>query len=151
MRTSNGQRLFGCNLFLPPRCTCLLCATTAPSMATLIAPRWTSRSFWPRSGTRLHCPSDAAPPISPRDARSKLYGHYYELCRKAAYAPLSAAAISRAVKAAPRCIRAIHSFRSSSRRGRPPDRSRSDSEEGRPTRTSIPARLAFRRDDRATA
>ena len=55
-------------------------------------------------------PSDAAPPISPRDARSRL---------------LRAAAIASAVKAAPRCIRAIPTFRLS--------------------------RLAVRRGDRAAA
>ena len=37
------------------------------------------------------------------------------------------------------------------RRCRPPDRDGLRSEEGRPTRTSIPARLAVRRGDRATA
>ena len=38
-----------------------------------------------------HPPSDAAPQISPRDARSKLYGDYYKLCSKAAYAQLTSA------------------------------------------------------------
>ena len=57
------------------------------------------------------------------------------------------AALAFAVKAG--CIRAIPFFSSWSRRGIPPDRSRS--EEWRLTRTSIPARLAVRRGDRATA
>ena len=131
---------------------CNIAATTAPTMARLIAPRWTSRRFWPRSmssGTRLQTLRRQHPPGTRPDPRSKIYGDYNELSRKAAYAQLSAAVIVRAVKTAQLCIRAIPSLRSSSRRGRPPDRS--GSEEGRPTRTSIPARLAVRRGDRATA
>ena len=116
-------------LNLPLRCPCLRCTTTAHSMEKLIAPRRHIRPLWTsRARPRLQ------PPISSPDARSRL---------------LRAAAIARAVQDALRYIRAISTFRSSSRRGRPPDRSRS--EEGRPTRTSIPARLAVRRGDRATA
>ena len=131
---------------------CNIAATTAPTMARLIAPRWTSRRFWPRSmssGTRLQTLRCQYPPGTLPVPPSKIYGDYNELSHKASYVPLSAAAIACAVKTAPRCIRAIPSLCSSSRRGRPPDQSRS--EEGRPTRTSIPARLAVRRGDRATA
>ena len=41
-----------------------------------------------------HPPSDAVPQISPRDTSSKLYGDYYKLCSKAAYAQLSAAVLA---------------------------------------------------------
>ena len=120
------------HLFLPLLCTSLCCATPAP--------QWQGCShqddifcicgLHAASGSeacRAAQPSAAnIPPGRPLQAPSCCC--YRLLC-----------------KAAQRCIWAISTFHSSSRRGTPPDQTWSLSEEGRPTRMSIQARLAIRR------
>ena len=101
------------------------------------------------SGTRLQTLRHRYPPETPAPSSMEIITNYAAKPLTRSLLALSAAVLASAVKTAPKCISAIHSFHSSSRRGRPPDRSLS--EEGILTMTSIPARLSVRRGDRATA